>query len=156
MLGIKSNSWIKAFHVIFACAWFGAVISVILIFLLTNQTASQEILKNNSKLMETIDLYIIVPSSLSCYLLGILLSWKTNWGFFKFKWIVVKMVLGTVLIMFGFFFLGPWILEANETKHLHDFRQIQEKLGISMILQAIVIVVTLIISTTKPWGRIKS
>ncbi len=143
-------------HVFFACAWFGGVLSVIVIYLLTPEKTSQEILINNSLLMERIDQFIIIPSSLLCYFLGLLISWKTNWGFFKYKWVVAKLVIGTALILFGAFFLAPWLMDANSTQDMNHFKSLQNKLGISMIVQAIVIAVTIVISTTKPWGKVKT
>jgi uncharacterized membrane protein len=155
VLGIKISIWYKTIHVFFACAWFGSVLSVILIYLFSNQASSLEILRNNSDLMERIDKFIIIPSSLACYLFGLLISWKTNWGFFKYKWVTVKLIIGTGLILFGIFFLGPWLMEANSISEFGQLQTLQNKLGISMIVQAVVIGVTILISTTKPWGRIK-
>ncbi|MCP4439861.1 MAG: hypothetical protein GY810_13030 [Aureispira sp.] len=156
VLGIKTSIWYKSIHVFFACAWFGSVLSVILIYLLSNQTTSIETLRNNSDLMENIDKFIIIPSSLACYLFGLLISWRTNWGFFKYKWVAVKLILGTGLILFGIIFLGPWIMESSSISELGKLHDLQNKLGVSMIGQAIVIGVTILISTIKPWGKIKS
>lgn len=115
LLGIKKSIWYKTIHVFFACSWFGSVLAVVLIYLLSNQTNSYEILSHNSSLMGQIDKFIIIPSSLACYLFGLLISWKTNWGFVKYKWVFIKLILGTGLILFGIFFLGPWIMESSST-----------------------------------------
>ena len=156
-LNITLPIWYKTFHVFFACAWFGAVLAVIIVYVFTPADAPFTLLINNSQLIEKVDQYIIIPSSLICYLFGILLSWKTNWGFFKFKWIAFKLITGTALLLFGIFFLGPWILQSSTAVHLDEplYRHLQNKLGVSMILQAFVIAVTLIVSTTKPWGKLK-
>ena len=102
--------------------------------------------------MEQIDKFIIIPSSLLCYVFGLIISWKTNWGFFKYKWVFVKLIIGTGLILFGIFFLGPWIMEASTTSEVIEFKSLQNKLGIAMIVQAIIIGITILISTMKPWG----
>jgi hypothetical protein len=83
------------------------------------------------------------------------MSWKTNWGFFKYKWIIVKLIFGTSLILFGSFFLSTWIVRASETvfENVAEYQVIKLKLGISMIAQAVVIAFLIVISNLKPWGK---
>ena len=157
VLNIKNSIWFKTFHIFFVCCWFGAVLSVILIYLFTSSNDLQTVIVNNNQLIEKIDIYIIIPSSILSYLTGLLISYKTNWGFFKFKWVTVKFVLSTALILFGIFFLGPWILKSKDLyiSDIHAYSNLQHKLGVSMIIQAFVIAVTIFISATKPWGKLK-
>lgn len=155
LLGIKVPLWLKAIHIFMSCAWFGSVLAVVLIFLFSDDSQPEEIVRYNSQVMEAIDLYIIVPSSVLCYLFGVLISWKTKWDFFKYKWIVFKLVIGTALILFGIFFLGPWILDLNKASGMSEFQLIQMKLGYSMMVQAFIIGVVILISALKPWGRLK-
>jgi hypothetical protein len=105
--------------------------------------------------MEKIDYWLIIPSSICCYSFGLLISWKTNWGFTKYKWIIVKLVLGTLLILFGIFFLNTWIVHSSETvtTNIAEYQLTQRKLGISMMMQATVIAFLIIISNLKPWGK---
>lgn len=155
--GIRIETWYKALHVVFACAWFGAVLSVVLIYLFAKIYPQEFSLTASGRLIEKIDHFIIIPSSVACFLSGLLISWKTNWGFFKYKWIVSKLFLGSASILFGILFLGPWILQsakAIETDY-SSYAQLQDKLGISMIVQAFFILVVLLISTLKPWGKTK-
>ena len=151
---INTSIWYKSLHVFFACAWFGSVLAVILIYLFTSGS-NEEIILNNGQLIEKVDQFVIIPSSLLCYLFGIVLSWRTSWGFIKYKWVFIKIILGTGLILFGIFFLGPWIMASNNTDNINDYQHIQNKLGAAMIVQAIIIGTTILISTTKPWGKLK-
>lgn len=155
LAGIRLETWYKALHVVFACAWFGAVLAVVLLYVLTQVGDAPFDLRTNAALIEKIDHFIIIPSSLACFLTGLLISWKTNWGFVKYQWVLSKLVIGSALILFGIFFLGPWILKSSEVLE-HDlvsFEQLQDQLGISMIFQAFFILVVILISTTKPWGK---
>lgn len=158
VFNILVQHWYKSFHVLFACLWTGAVAAVVLIFWMIDPAASQEIMLHSSLLMDKIDKFIIIPSSLLCYVFGLILSWKTNWGFLKFKWIVVKLVTGTALILFGIFFLGPWVMASDTLLEQGDFlsyQHIQRKLGVAMSAQLLVILIVILISTTKPWGKIQ-
>lgn len=155
ILGIKVSVWFKSIHVFMSCAWFGSVLAVILIYLYSNDSHSDDIIRYNSKLMESIDVFIIVPSSILCFIFGLLISWKTKWGFFQYKWIFFKLIIGTLLMLFGIFFLGPWILELNDVSEMNEFQWLQNKLGYSMIVQGFIIGIVILISTLKPWGKLK-
>ena len=159
LLGVLIQSWCKSLHVLFACLWLGAVAAVVLIYVLTDPGAEEAVVIQASELMDRIDKIIIIPSSSLCYGLGLLISWKTKWGFFRFKWIAAKVVLGTLLMLFGIFFLGPWVMASDSLLARGDFdayRQIQAKLGASMIVQLVVIIAVVFISTIKPWGKLNT
>lgn len=158
IFNILVQHWYKSFHVLFACLWTGAVAAVVLIFWMTDPLANKEIILHASLLMDRIDKFIIIPSSVLCYIFGLILSWQTNWGFIKFKWIIVKLVLGTGLILFGILFLGPWVMASDALLEQGDFityQGIQQKLGIAMSIQLLVILSVVLISTTKPWGKVQ-
>lgn len=157
IFNVKIETWYKALHVLATCAWFGAVLAVILIYIVSSDDSSNELLIQNSGLISDIDQWVIIPASVSSYIFGILLSWKTKWGFFKYKWIVFKLIIGSLLILFGVLFLGPWIWasEIALQNNRLEFVELQDKLGVSMIVQALVIAVTILISAIKPWGKIK-
>lgn len=157
LLNVKIETWYKAVHILATCAWFGAVLAVILIYLVSINSSSNELLIVNSSLISQVDEWVIIPASVLSYLFGILLSWKTKWGFFKYKWIVFKLVTGSLLILFGVIFLGPWIWvsEVAVTEDLNEFVELQNKLGVSMIVQSVVIALTIVISSIKPWGKLK-
>lgn len=157
-LNINLKIWLKAVHVFSACIWFGAVLSVIIIYLNSVNNSNLSIAVNNNLLMEKLDYYLIIPFSITCYLSGLLISWKTNWGFMKYKWIFVKLIIGTLLMLFGIFFLNNWIVTATaqlQTNNLKAFEHTQHMLGISMICQSIFIAFLIFISNLKPWGKMK-
>lgn len=157
LLNVKIETWYKAIHILATCAWFGAVLAVVLIFIISSGSEASGLLIQNSKLISQIDIWVIIPSSVASYFFGLLLSWKTKWSFFKYKWIVFKLITGSLLILFGVVFLGPWIWasEIAITEDLDLFFALQDKLGVSMIAQSVVIAVTILISSIKPWGKFK-
>jgi len=156
IFNILLQDWYKTFHVLFACLWTGAVAAVVLIFWMTDGNDSQAIILHSSLLIDRIDKFIIIPSSVLCYVFGLILSWKSNWGFFKFKWLVFKLIVGTSLLLFGVFFLGPWVMASDailEQGDWNTYQIVQAKLGVSMTIQLVIILLVIIVSTTKPWGR---
>lgn len=59
--------------------------------------------------MKIIDDFIIIPAALGSLITGLIISWFTNWGFFKFNWVTVKWIVTVSSILFDTFWLGPWL-----------------------------------------------
>jgi len=87
----------------------------------------------------------------------------TPWGFFKYRWITVKWIITVSLILFGTFFLGPWInqmafISVNEyasalvnPNYLYD-----EKMNMTWgSIQFGINIFLVIISVLKPWKQLK-
>ena len=107
-LGLKGKSWLKGFHIFFACAWVGAGISMLLLSLLDGHIQNGDELYAVNDSIQLLDYYIIIPAALGSLITGLLISLFTNWGFFKFNWVIFKWVATVAQIIFGTFWLGPW------------------------------------------------
>ncbi|RYD02224.1 hypothetical protein N752_25775 [Desulforamulus aquiferis] len=82
----------------------------------------------------------------------------TNWGFFKFHWLTVKWVITVGTILFGTFWLGPWVNGMTSIADLErsgafdnptflHFRNMNAWFGST---QALLLVLTVFISVFKP------
>nr|WP_321358096.1 hypothetical protein [uncultured Draconibacterium sp.] len=153
---------IVSFHIIFSALWAGAALSmVILMFTKNPQNVSELLAYNHAN--KLIDDWIIIGSATACFLTGLLLSWKTPWGFFKHWWVAVKLVLTTALIILGSFWLGKW---TNESVYMireqgaaiyantsyQDYQLFSKFWG---SLQTSVLLFLFFISVFKPWKKIK-
>jgi hypothetical protein len=114
--------------------------------------------------VKAIDDIVVVGGAIGCLFTGLVYSLMTPWGFFKFRWITVKWISTVLLILFGTFFLGPWLNEmthisANEyalaltnPQYLYD-----EKMNMTWgSIQFGVNILLVIISVLKPWKRLKT
>ena len=107
-LGVKGRQWLKGFHLFFVCAWVGTGLSMMLIGLLKGHVPNGDELYAFNAAIKLLDDFIIIPAAMGSLITGILLCWLTNWGFFKFNWIIFKLISTIAQILFGTFFLGPW------------------------------------------------
>lgn len=48
------------------------------------------------------------PAAIGSVVTTTILCWQTNYGFFKFYWVITKWILTIGLIIFGTFWLFPW------------------------------------------------
>jgi hypothetical protein len=158
----KQKAWVVGFHVFFAGTWVGAAICLILVLFLS-QPDSGDALHAFNMSAKIIDDVVIIPAAIGSLITGLLISWFTNWGFFRYKWVTVKWVLTVASMIFGTFWLGPWLngMEAisaaeriqalqNDT-YLH-YQQMNAIFGRVQLGSLIFMV---FISVLKPWKKWK-
>ena len=160
-LSLKQKNWLLSFHIGFAALWTGTVLSMFLIALRNKDTANSEILFALNSAINLLDDVVVIPSAIGSVVTATLLCWGSNYGFFKFYWVITKWILTTGLIIFGTFWLFPWGnaaeeialsegLEAfNNPIYLFDARGVL----IGSLIQVSFLLIIIAISTLKPWGR---
>jgi len=160
-LSLKGRAWLKGLHLFLICAWIGAGLSMILLGFAKQQTTNGDELYAINAAIKLIDDFIVIPAAMGTLLTGLLFSLFTNWGFTKFYWVIFKWFMTIGQILFGTFFLGPWVNGAtviSDTMRVQAFQdatylfysQMNQYFG---ILQVSLLVVVVFISTLKPWGR---
>lgn len=160
-LGLTARAWLKSIHILFACLWIGAAVSMLLLIFVRGHVATGDELWAVNVSVKLIDDYIIIPSAIGCLITGILFSGFTNWGFFKFNWIIVKYIINIAAILFGTFFLGPWVNGMEAIAKVERLAALQNTTYLSYYqmnayfgaLQALLLIVAAIISVFKPWGK---
>ncbi len=160
-IGLRGKQWLKGFHILFICAWVGTGISMLLIGFVKARVPNGDELYAFNVAIKLLDEFIIIPAAFGSLITGILLCWLTNWGFFKFNWIIFKWISTIVQILFGTFFLGPWTngataiagaeraLALQNTTYLY-FKQMNNCFG---AVQMILLIAVIFISVLKPWGK---
>lgn len=159
----KETQWLKIFHLLFVAAWLGGQMSFILIQHLKSQLALPAHQYGVIAALKAIDDVVIIGGAIGCLLTGVLYSWMTPWGFFRHRWIAVKWGVTISLILFGTFFLGPWINEmayisANEyagalanPAYIFDEEMNMNWGSVQFGLNVLLV----ILSVLKPWKRLK-
>lgn len=160
-LSANGKKILKGVHLFFVCAWLGAAVSLLLLGYAKNGITNGDELYAFNASMKLIDDFIIIPSAFGTLITGLMFSVFTKWGFFKFYWIIVKYAAIIAQILFGSFFLGPWLngataivdaerIEALQNQTYLYFSQMNTYFG---LLQALLLVVIVFISVFKPWGK---
>lgn len=102
-------------------------------------------------------------STIGALVTGILLSVLTQWGLFKYYWIIVKEGLTLLSIVLGPIGMYFWTLKAVTLTSAEGLSALQDpvfsvnsgQLWIGITLQIISIVAMFVISVFKPWGQRK-
>ncbi|MBC18317.1 MAG: hypothetical protein CL942_14855 [Desulfovibrio sp.] len=148
---------IKIIHLFSACLWGGATASMTLIQCLFQPENTAE-LHASSALAMYIELYLVVPSAFGCLLSGFAYAALTNFGFFKFKWILFKWIVNIGYLVFGFIWYMPWLENLVSYSETVSAKGIAETLivylmRISMdVFQILVVFIIVCVSVLKPWG----
>lgn len=160
-LSLQQKNWILSFHIGFAALWTGAVLSMFLIALRNKDTANSDILLALNSVINLLDDVVVIPAAIGSVITATLLCWQTNYGFFKFYWVITKWILTTGLMIFGTFWLFPWGNAAESivsTEGLNAFKNpiyLFNAKGVLLgsLIQVSFLFIIIGISVLKPWGR---
>jgi len=159
-LSARGQKWLKGFHVFFAGLWVGGAAALTLMNFCLRAGEGMELYGINLSL-KFIDDFIIIPGALGSLLTALIYSLFTNWGWFKHHWITVKWVINLGGVIFGTFWLGPWLnslaplAKAKGLAALADPAYVQARSMLLSLgtLQACTIALAVFISVLKPWKR---
>jgi integral membrane sensor domain MASE1 len=160
-LSLQQKNWILSFHIGFATLWTGTVVSMFLIALRNQDTTNSDILFALNSAIVLLDDVVVIPAAIGSVVTATLLCWQTNYGFFKFYWVIAKWILTLGLVIFGTFWLFPWGNAAEEialSEGLNAFKNsvyVFDARGvlIGSLIQVSFLFIIIVISTLKPWGR---
>ena len=159
-LGPRSTKWLKILHIVFVALWFGGIISLLTLRLGLSLSVFDQVnvTYNNMKI---IDDYLIRNGAQGILITSVIYGFCTNWGFFKHKWIAVKLVAFISQMIFGIFFLNSWmganismlntekVMALNNPAFIHNNSLIQ----FGIVSQLILIIFLICISVLKPWKK---
>ena len=162
LFGKTARKWALWVHVLSSALWLGAAVCVMLLGLARGarpQDASE--LYAFCLAVKLVDDYVIIGSCGLSALSGMLLSWKTPWGFFRWWWVAVKLVITLALLAVGALVLGPWINETEAlvrshgwaAKGLPRYASVERGVDVLGTIQIGVLGFVLYASIFKPWGK---
>lgn len=153
------RKFVLTIHIICSIGWLGAVAGFLALSItgLTSQDA--QMVRSSYLTMEAIGWYVIVPFSIGALLSGLTLSLGTQWGLFRYYWVLVKFFLtlgATILLLLH---MQPISYMAGIVSEVIISSSMFRSLRIQLIADAggglLVLLVATILSVYKPWGRIK-
>ena len=164
LFGPTARKWALTFHLLSIGIWMGAAIAMMTIALLRpSRPASDAGLLAYCLAIKLIDDWVIIASAGASLISGLLLSWKTKWGFFTWYWVAFKLVSTVIMVTFGATCLGPWInatASLAETQGLAamdnpEFTSDIDSVRIWGTLQILLLVILIVVSVFKPWGKLR-
>lgn len=146
-------------HVTCSVGWLGAVASFLILSVAGLTSRDAEVVRGAYLAMNVIGQYIIVPLSFAALLTGLLQSLGTDWGLFRYYWVVAKLVLtlgATFLLLLHQFTAVAGAARRVSAAPAGTVPEIGG-LGGQLVFDAGLAVLVLIgitaLSVFKPWGR---
>ena len=160
-LSPKGMKILKVFHLILIMMWTIGVVTMCL-FYWKPTSSGLEYLHNQQTAM-FIDYALVIPGALLTVVTGIIYGIFTKWGFFKYRWITVKWIVGILVILIGTFGLHPLaesIIEqaaitANDYVCFPNdyFGSKPYIVRCTAVAQGLALVVLIVVSVFKPWNK---
>lgn len=162
-LSVTAKRWLLIPHLLFAAIMFGVTVSFLILSIVAANTDDPEVLKACFTSMHLLSQTSVRASTIGTVVTGILLSVLTNWGLFRFYWIIAKEMLTIISIGLGVVGMYFWtlksvtILSAEGANALQNpvFIVNSQQLFAGIVLQIISLAAIFIISVFKPWGKRK-
>src|SRR5215831_5425368 len=159
-LGPTGKQWLKSLHLTLSLLWLGGVVCMNLLRWVWNPSAVGGLYALDHTI-RLIDQVIVYPTALGALVTGLLESWLTTWGFFKFRWVIVKLVVTLAVILYGVVFQGAWLSELESIARseglaaLHNPVYLQGRLldTISAVVMISALATLPFISVLKPWAK---
>jgi hypothetical protein len=129
-------------HITFSVGWLGAVAAYLAVAAASLVSRDAQVVPSGYATMELTGWYVIVPLSLAALLSRLVQAVGTEWGFFRYYWILVKLVLtvgAVTILLLHMPAVGRRSGDVAEVVHA----------GAGLV----VLLVTTTLSVYKPWGR---
>lgn len=159
-IGLTKRKWLLILHLLFSAIMLGVAFVFLILSITAATTDDVDVLKACYSIMHVLAKTSVRASTIGTVVTGILLSILTQWGLFKFYWIIVKEGLTLLSIVLGpiaMFFLTLKAVTLTTNVGLNVlldpvFTVNKWQLWIGIILQIVSLVSMFVISVFKPWG----
>src|SRR5262249_4205509 len=89
----RLSKFVLTTHVTTSVGWLGAVAGFLVLSIAGLTGHDAEVVRGAYLSMNLIGLYVIVPLGFAAALTGLVQSLGTNWGLFKYYWVLMKFLL---------------------------------------------------------------
>ena len=160
-ISMTQRKWLLSLHLLFSAIMLGTAVAFLILSIAAASTADEGILKACYRGMLILSRTSVRASTIGTIVTGILLSVWTQWGLFKYYWIIAKEALTVLSVLIGPFGMHLWSLRAVELTQayglgaLHDpaFAANRSQMMTGIALQIVSLAAMFVLSVFKPWGR---
>ncbi|MEU7752900.1 hypothetical protein AB0B57_18495 [Micromonospora sp. NPDC049101] len=136
-------------HLVTSLGWLGADLVLLTLGIAVQRGADPAVLYPVGALVGTV---LFAPLSVLVWLIGVASALLTPWGLVRYRWVLVKLVLTTVMAGLVLFLLTPNLRHAGELGAALPARD-RADLVIAPAVSTTLLLIATVLSTYKPWGR---
>jgi hypothetical protein len=162
-ISVTQRRWLLSAHLLFSAIMFGGAVAFLILSITAVNTSDEGVLKACYTSMHVLAKTSVRASTIGALVTGILLSVLTQWGLFKFYWIIAKqgfMLLAILLGPISMEFLTLRAVTITSSEGLNalnnpSFTVNNGLMWIGIIVQIVCVGGMFVISVFKPWGARK-
>lgn len=143
-------------HIILSVGWLGAVVAYLAVALVGLASHDAQTVSAAYLSLEVIGWFVIIPLSTATLLAGLIVSLGTQWGLFRYWWVLVKFLLttgATIILLKHMPTVTRMSRIAREiTLSATDFRTLRIQLVVHAAGGLLVLLAATVLSVYKPWG----
>jgi hypothetical protein len=143
-------------HITFSVGWFGAVAAFLALAIAGLTSQNQQIVVSSYLSMDLIAWFVILPACIASLVSGVLQSLGTQWGLFRYYWVVAKFVLTIIATIVLILHMQPISYMANVVSGSVLSESELRGLRVQLIADAgaamLVLLIAATLSVYKPWG----
>ncbi|MCA0398836.1 MAG: hypothetical protein LCH51_15660 [Bacteroidetes bacterium] len=143
-------------HITFSVGWFGAVAGFLALAIAGLTSENPKIVVSSYISMDLITWFVIVPACFGTLITGVIQSLATQWGLFRYYWILAKFLLTIVATIVLLVHMQPIRymadIVAGTTIADSDLRSLRIQLIADAGAALLVLLVATTLSVYKPWG----
>ncbi|TDC59939.1 hypothetical protein E1258_16215 [Micromonospora sp. KC207] len=138
-------------HVTTSVAWMAQALAIFVLLTTSLTTDSQAVAVSATSMAQVLDGRLLAPMANASAFTGFMLAAATGWGFFRYRWVLVKFVITLTQLHLGIFVLSS-ALADSATAAATGTRGPAVPLAVGSALMAGAIAFQAWVSVAKPWS----
>lgn len=136
-------------HLVTSLGWLGADLTLLTLGVAAQRGADPAVVYPVAALIGTV---LFAPLSVLVWLIGVASALLTPWGLLRYRWVLFKLVITTVMVGLVLFLLTPNLRHAGALGAALPARD-RADLVIAPAVSTSLMIIATVLSTYKPWGR---
>ncbi|MGK5742139.1 hypothetical protein [Micromonospora sp. URMC 103] len=138
-------------HLVTSLGWLGTDLVLLTLSIAVLRGADPAVVYPVAALVGTT---LFAPLSVLTWVVGVASALLTPWGLLRHRWVLVKLVITTVMVLLVLFLLTPNLRAAGDLGAALPPED-RADLVIAPAVSTSLMVVATVLSTYKPWGRLR-
>jgi hypothetical protein len=138
-------------HLATALGWLGADLVLLTLGVAGLRGADPEVVYPTAGLLVT---WLVAPLSVAVWLIGLASALLTPWGLLRWRWVLLKFAITTVMLGLVLLALTPGVRELGELGAASSPDE-RAQLVVAPTVSTILLLFATVLSTYKPWGRLR-
>ncbi|MFJ8578441.1 hypothetical protein [Micromonospora sp. NPDC093277] len=138
-------------HLVTSLGWLGADLVLLALGVAGLRGADPEVVYPAAGLLVT---WLFAPLSVLVWLIGLASALLTPWGLLRWRWVLVKFAITTAMLGLVFLLLAPTVRRLGELGADLATRDRLDLIIPPTVSSTLLIIMT-VLSTYKPWGRLR-